>query len=107
MLLTFAADSAGGANRGTGGAGAGGDGDADALGRLASGKAEADNRCSVCSYIGRCPVKEPLSQAEFELAVKVHGVPGGVRCGAVRCGAVPTYVPLAALGTRSIDDGSH
>lgn len=29
--------------------------------------------CSVCSYIGRCPVNEPLTQEEFESAVKVRG----------------------------------
>eukprot|EP00903_Cladosiphon_okamuranus_P018702 g17215.t1 len=66
----------GGATRGPGSAG--GDGGADTFGRLSSEQAEADNRCSVCSYIGRCPVNEPLSQAEFELAVKRLSHAGGL-----------------------------
>lgn len=73
ILVPLYYRSASGATRGPGGAGsAGGDGGAHAFGRLASGQAEADDRCSVCSYIGRCPVNKPLSQAEFESAVKVR-----------------------------------
>ncbi|CAM9282159.1 unnamed protein product [Ectocarpus sp. 12 AP-2014] len=34
------------------------------------GEERRDKSCSVCSYIGRCPVKEPLTQMEFESAVK-------------------------------------
>lgn len=37
------------------------------------GEERRDKSCSVCSYIGRCPVNEPLTQMEFESAVKVRG----------------------------------
>ncbi|CAM9406827.1 unnamed protein product [Choristocarpus tenellus] len=31
----------------------------------------ASRTCGVCAYVGRCPANEPLTQAEFEAAVKV------------------------------------
>lgn len=49
----------------------GGELQAEALEEGAGDGERPSHRCSVCSYIGRCPVNEPLSQKEFETAVKV------------------------------------
>lgn len=51
---------------------------ADSLAASGSGVGGADKNCTVCSYIGRCPVDKPMTQDEFEMAVKVGGTGGGL-----------------------------